>query len=155
MIFAGVAKTNTKDPKKARPDFTGFQQKETLQQRIDREVREADEKRSATESSGNLSRFEKAQQAAAHKPRMGRNVKNNSNSKKLVDSEFGEEGAHAAAAIWHEYFSDLGETYYYNAQTGESSWEFPAGDAQVLSQYQDDAGNYYWYNWTTGETQWA
>ena len=58
--------------------------------------------------------------------------------------------------IWQEYFSEDGETYYYNPESQESRWEYPTGDnVQVVSQYQDDEGYYYWYNFVTGESTWA
>ena len=29
------------------------------------------------------------------------------------------------AIIWQEFFSDSGETYYYNPNTQESTWDYP------------------------------
>jgi len=147
MIFAGIQKAKEKK-KVAAPDFSGFKVKETVQQKIDREVRESEEKKAGMVSTGET-RLERAQQNK--KPKVGR-IKRGQN-KQIIEEE---DEAAVQAVIWHEYFSDLGETYYYNEITGESVWEFPTEeDAQVMSQYQDEEGNYYWYNWTTGETVWA
>ena len=61
-----------------------------------------------------------------------------------------------AVILWQEFFSESGETYYYNPSTQESSWDYPQGPGvQVVSQYQDDDGNFYWYNFVTGESEWA
>jgi len=147
MIFAGIAKQKEKS-KVAAPDFSGFKVKETVQQRIDREVRESEERNANNKMSSDASRLERAQAAGNQKPRVRRGK-----NKQVVEEE---DEVAVQAVIWHEYFSDLGETYYYNEITGESVWEFPTNaDAQVMSQYQDEEGNYYWYNWTTGETVWA
>ncbi len=155
MIFAGIAKSKGPKSKANAPDFSGFKAKETMQQRIERELREAEEKNKNLLDATNSTRQERAAAAGANKPRMGR-VKRSKKQTDVEDGELDGTTAKGEAVIWHEYFSDLGETYYYNAQTGESTWEFPMGDDnQVMSQYQDEAGNYYWYNWTTGETQWA
>jgi hypothetical protein len=56
----------------------------------------------------------------------------------------------SAAVQWQEHYTDEGHTYYYCEQTGESSWEFPSGDVEVLTQLQDAEGNWYWYNQTSG-----
>ena len=153
MIFAGVIKA-AKDNKKARPDFGGFAAKETVQQRIERELKEKDEQAGKEKelSGGGESRMEQAKAAAGNMPKIGMRNKGGGGGgggKRAAPKKVAE------SIIWYEYFSDAGETYYYNPETGESVWEYPTGDAQVLSQYQDDDGNYYWYNWTSGETSWA
>lgn len=60
------------------------------------------------------------------------------------------------AVLWQEHFSEEGYTYYYQPDTGESTWDYPAGDnVQILNQYQDTSGAWYWYNSVTGESTWA
>ena len=56
--------------------------------------------------------------------------------------------------IWQEHFTEESYTYYYQEESGESLWEMPTGNVQILSQYQDSEGNWYWFNNTTGETSW-
>ena len=150
MIFAGLIKKKGKD-KRARPGFGGFAAKETVQQRIERELQEKDnkEQQEAALAGGGASRLEQAKAAAGNMPKLGK-IKAGGGGAKAPRAK-----TVPQADIWREYFADTGETYYYNDSTGESVWDFPDGDSQVLSQYQDDDGNYYWYNWTTGETQWA
>lgn len=73
---------------------------------------------------------------------------NNRVPKKLVDIN--------RPVIWQEHFSDEGHCYYYQPDTGDSSWDMPEGDnLQILNQYQDDEGNWYWYNSVTGEASWV
>lgn len=58
--------------------------------------------------------------------------------------------------IWQEHFSDEGHCYYYQPDSGESSWDMPQGEnIQILNQYQDEEGNWYWYNSVTGEASWV
>ena len=57
-----------------------------------------------------------------------------------------------------------GNTYYYNATTGETSWEPPAGFAAAPAAsslpsewqegYDESTGKTYYYNTVTGETSW-
>lgn len=54
--------------------------------------------------------------------------------------------------VWQEHFTENGETYYFCPESGESSWEYPQGNSQLLSQYQDENGYNYWYNWSTGDS---
>ena len=42
---------------------------------------------------------------------------------------------------WTEYQDDDGRTYYYNAATGESSWEIPSGAIVVKPEIEDDVGD--------------
>lgn len=68
---------------------------------------------------------------------------------------------------WSEHYDESsGGYFYYNATTGETSWERPAGmadPAQVAPQiqssewaemYDEQSGRPYYYNATTGETSW-
>eukprot|EP00931_Biecheleriopsis_adriatica_P065049 TRINITY_DN39669_c0_g1_i1.p2 TRINITY_DN39669_c0_g1~~TRINITY_DN39669_c0_g1_i1.p2 ORF type:complete len:167 (-),score=39.72 TRINITY_DN39669_c0_g1_i1:81-581(-) len=60
---------------------------------------------------------------------------------------------------WAAADDGAGNTYYYNATTGESSWEVPAGGAAPSlpdgwMAADDGAGNTYYYNATTGESSW-
>jgi hypothetical protein len=56
---------------------------------------------------------------------------------------------------WQEHYDSEGRAYYYNAFTGESSWELPADSAtQIETQNQDELGNWYWFNSTTGAVTW-
>ena len=50
-----------------------------------------------------------------------------------------------------------GQTYYYNEQTGESSWDPPQAATQGSSWVagiDEASGNTYYYNSQTGESQW-
>ena len=56
---------------------------------------------------------------------------------------------------WQEHYDDEGRAYYYNAFTGESSWEMPSDPAtQVETQNQDETGSWYWFNSVTGAVKW-
>ena len=73
---------------------------------------------------------------------------NNRVPKKLVDLN--------KPVIWQEHFSEEGHCYYYQPDSGDSSWDMPEGEnVQILNQYQDDEGNWYWYNSITGESSWV
>ncbi|KAG5186987.1 hypothetical protein JKP88DRAFT_308384 [Tribonema minus] len=60
---------------------------------------------------------------------------------------------------WSQHADDGGVPYWYNAATGVSTYEDPAGAEAALSQplqplwtvFQDNDGNPYWYNSSTGE----
>merc|ERR1712216_384247 len=66
---------------------------------------------------------------------------------------------------WQEVLSDDGDTYYYNPETGETSWSPPAQDWRKSRgfgkspamgdwvQFESDDGPY-WHNYKTGETSW-
>lgn len=73
---------------------------------------------------------------------------NNRVPKKMVDIN--------RPVIWQEHFSEEGHCYYYQPDSGDSSWDMPEGEnIQILNQYQDDEGNWYWYNSVTGESSWV
>ena len=55
-------------------------------------------------------------------------------------------------SVWQEHYTEDGYTYYHCPGTGESAWEYPVGDVQILNQYQDAEGYTYWYNSTTGDS---
>lgn len=59
----------------------------------------------------------------------------------------------ATVEIWQEHFSpNDGNVYFYQPDTGESSWEAPMGDkVQIVSQLQDASGAWFWHNNATGE----
>ena len=135
MIFAGVLKQENKTQEEG-PDFSGFEAKAVVEQKLEEappNIHEQEKKRSMAKGNWAASRKPTNTAAAAEKKR---------------DME--------VALIWQEFFSESGETYYYNPNTQESTWDYPQGPGvQVVSQYQDDDGNYYWYNFVTGESTWA
>lgn len=67
---------------------------------------------------------------------------------------------------WAEIEDADGNKYYYNASTGETSWEMPDENGQLPHQdvdvvrhgdwiqTQDENGNFYWYNEVSGESAW-
>jgi hypothetical protein len=66
---------------------------------------------------------------------------------------------------WEELQDEFGRTYFYNASSGESSWNDPrrptssaTGKSKISrgdwDQYFDDAGTEYWINRLTGESSW-
>merc|ERR1712100_718494 len=66
---------------------------------------------------------------------------------------------------WLHCQDDYGNIYYFNPESGESSWhppvmqEHPSNDFVPLRegdwiQQADQEGNLFWYNDTTGEAQW-
>jgi outer membrane protein assembly factor BamB len=67
---------------------------------------------------------------------------------------------------WAEIEDADGNKYYYNASTGETSWDKPDENGQVAQndvdvirhgdwlQSQDENGHFYWYNEVTGESAW-
>jgi hypothetical protein len=65
-------------------------------------------------------------------------------------------------SAWVQSSTDDGTVYYYNSETGESSWERPAAmDAPVASQLAEgwaecntDDGTIYYYNASSGESSW-
>lgn len=79
-----------------------------------------------------------------------------------------DDGAAAAApAEWQKFVDDSsGATYYYNARSGESSWEEPAGFAlspkkdantkppQWRRVTDESSGRAYYYDAANGVTQW-
>lgn len=153
MIFAGVLKLEEKK-KVEGPDFSGFEALDVVKNRLKEEeaanmMKEGDEEKGMDASPQSKQR--------AIKPGAG----NWAAAKKPKGRHSHEQKPHApseppGAVIWQEYFSEDGETYYYNPDTQESRWEYPTGDdMQVVSQYQDDEGFYYWYNFVTGESTWA
>lgn len=55
---------------------------------------------------------------------------------------------------WQTIEDGDGNIYYYNAATGESSWENPALLGSDWNTVDDGEGNIYYYNAITGETTW-
>ena len=47
-----------------------------------------------------------------------------------------------------------GQTYYYNEQTGESSWDPPASQGSWVTGIDEASGQTYYYNQQTGACQW-
>ncbi len=136
MIFAGVLKAD-ETKRDEGPDFSGFEAKAVVEQKLE----EAPFDNRVHEQKKNMA---KGHWAASGKPKNA----NAGAAERKFDGE--------AVILWQEFFSESGETYYYNPKTQESSWEYPQGPGvQVVSQYQDDDGNFYWYNFVTGESEWA
>lgn len=69
--------------------------------------------------------------------------------------------------LWAAFVDDAGNTFYFNEQTGETSWTSPAemasdtgngGIGVATNDWQsayDSDGNAYYYNVATGETSWT
>jgi len=58
---------------------------------------------------------------------------------------------HSVESSWTECYDQDNNRYYYNAVTGESSWEMPTSD---WVECADEQGNKYFYDQITGATQW-
>lgn len=59
-----------------------------------------------------------------------------------------------------EYEGEEAAVYYYNAVTGQSSWDLPtasvnSSQVQIETQHEDEYGRWYWYNNSTGESRWV
>lgn len=75
------------------------------------------------------------------------------------------ETSQQSTSPWTAYVDDAGNTFYFNEQTGETSWTDPAeesngssGSASATDGWQnayDSDGNAYYYNVATGETSWT
>lgn len=53
---------------------------------------------------------------------------------------------------WREVTNEDGQLYYFNVETGESSWDVPAELAWV--EESSDSGHPYYFNKVTGESSW-
>jgi len=76
--------------------------------------------------------------------------------------------APAKKSPWEELKTDAGEVYYYNNESGESSWDKPAGfsggggapaappkkKSDWTKLKDDSSGDYYYYNEKTQQSQW-
>ncbi|ETM97502.1 hypothetical protein PPTG_20261, partial [Phytophthora nicotianae INRA-310] len=59
-------------------------------------------------------------------------------------------------STWIEYRDESsGAMYYYNQETGETSWSQPSIAASQWQEMQDSNGTTYYYNPVTGETTWS
>ena len=57
--------------------------------------------------------------------------------------------------LWQTYYTDDGTAYYYNVDSGESSWIEPVGElVQILTRHENDKGHAFWFNTVTGESTW-
>ena len=53
-----------------------------------------------------------------------------------------------------EQETDDGKTYFYNENTGQTSWEDPNAKADEWLELETDEGKTYYYNERTGKTAW-
>jgi len=60
---------------------------------------------------------------------------------------------HPRAVFWQEHQNENGQTYYYNAFTGESTWELPE-EAAWEARHSKEHGDHYYWNKVSGKTQW-
>lgn len=73
------------------------------------------------------------------------------------------ETSQQSTSLWAAFEDDAGNTFYFNEQTGKTSWTNPAeesngGDSAASDDWQiayDSDGNAYYYNVATGETSWT
>ena len=65
-----------------------------------------------------------------------------------------EEGGSVRPDLWQENYTDDGNVYYFNPNTGQSAWDLQSQhNRQSLRPLQDPASKArYWMNLTTGDT---
>jgi len=71
-------------------------------------------------------------------------------------TSFNEQEVADEAPAWVEYYDEFNSApYWYNNETGETTWDNPNTLVEWISHYDESSGCYYWEHPETGETIWA
>lgn len=83
---------------------------------------------------------------------------------KMIEYELENENAKIPRALWAEKKTAIGQTYYFNRRTNQTSWENPNEERKTepevpieddWSEQTTDDGSVYYYNTKTGVSAWT